>query len=162
MSADPSAPAGPSTEELTARFRAAKSFPQGSITLGFEFVSLDRDAMRVEATFLARPEFANPMGVVQGGFLTGMLDETMSIAGGVASGMTHFMPTLEMKTSFLRSVRADGARIHVIGRVVKWGRTIAFTEGELRDATGALCATATATALPTPVDRFKPSPKAEP
>jgi hypothetical protein len=40
-------------------------------------------------------------------------------------------------------------------RVVKWGRTIAFTEGELYDADGRLVAKATGTAMPTPRDRFK-------
>ena len=42
------------------------------------------------------------MGQIQGGYLCAMLDECMSVACMVASGMTAVAPTLEMKTSFLR------------------------------------------------------------
>jgi uncharacterized protein (TIGR00369 family) len=63
------------------------------------------------------------------------------------------MPTLEMKTSFLRP--ALPGRLRAVGRVVKWGKTIAFTEGELFDDQGRLLAKATGTALPTPHSRFR-------
>jgi len=39
--------------------------------------------------------------------------------------------------------------------VVKWGRTVAFLEGELFDPDGRLLAKATATAVPTPFKAFK-------
>jgi acyl-coenzyme A thioesterase PaaI-like protein len=39
--------------------------------------------------------------------------------------------------------------------VIKWGRTIAFTEGELYDAEGRILAKATGTAVPTPFKTFK-------
>ena len=42
-----------------------------------------------------------------------------------------------------------------VGRVIKWGRTIAFTEGQLYDGEGRLLATATGTALPTPFKTYK-------
>jgi uncharacterized protein (TIGR00369 family) len=71
----------------------------------------------------------------------------------VASGMTHVAPTAEMKTSFYRP--AQPGPIKGIGRVVKWGRTIAFTEGELYDPEGRLLAKATGTAVPTPFQSYK-------
>ena len=95
----------------------------------------------------------NPMKQIQGGYLCAMLDEAMSVACMVASGMTHVAPTLEMKTSFLRP--AMPGTIKGIGRVVKWGRSIAFTEGELYDPDGRLLAKATGTALPTPFKSYK-------
>ena len=95
----------------------------------------------------------NPMKQIQGGYLCAMLDEAMSVACMVASGMTHVAPTLEMKTSFLRP--AMPGQIKGIGRVVKWGRSIAFTEGELYDPEGRLLAKATGTALPTPFKSYK-------
>ena len=67
--------------------------------------------------------------------------------------MTSVAPTLEMKTSFFRP--ALPGPISGIGRVVRWGKTIAFTEGELRDAEGRLLAKATGTAMPTPFTRYK-------
>jgi uncharacterized protein (TIGR00369 family) len=96
---------------------------------------------------------ANPMKLIQGGFLAGMLDEAMSTACVMVSGLTAAAPTLEMKVSFLRPARAG--KMRAVGRVVRWGRTIAFTEGELYDAEDRLVAKATATALPTPFANYK-------
>ena len=42
-----------------------------------------------------------------------------------------------------------------VGRVVRWGKTLAFTEGELYDAEGRLVAKATGTAVPTPFKTYK-------
>jgi uncharacterized protein (TIGR00369 family) len=136
----------PSDEELLARFQRSRNRPRSSETLGFEMLSLNQGEGRVEIAFEGKPDFTNPMGQIQGGFLTAMLDEALSIAGQVASGMTHVMSTLEMKTSFLRP--ALPGRLRAIGRVVRQGRTVIFLEGEVRDADGKVCATATATALP--------------
>ena len=108
----------------------------------------------VEVAFDARADLlANPMKQVQGGYLCAMLDECMSVACQVASGMTSVAPTLEMKTSFFRPAMPGVLR--GVGRVVKWGRTIAFTEGELYDADGRLVAKATGTAMPTPFAKYK-------
>ena len=96
---------------------------------------------------------SNPMKQVQGGYLCAMLDEVMSVACMVASKMTAVAPTAEMKTSFFRP--AMPGRLKGIGRVVRWGRTLAFTEGELYDAEGRLVAKATGTAVPTPFKNYK-------
>ena len=149
MTAAPPAPV--SDAELLRRFEEATNRPPGSETLGFRLVRVEQARLEVEAAFEGRREFCNPMGVIQGGFLTAMLDDAMSVAGLVASGMTHVMPTLEMKTSFLRP--APPGPLFAVGRVLKWGRTIAFTEGELFDGDRRLLAKASATALPTPFKR---------
>lgn len=136
-----------SDDEVLERFKRARNRPKGSDLLGFEIISVNGAAMTVEVAFEGREEFTNPMGQIQGGFLCAMLDDCMSVAGVVASNFTCVMPTLEMKTSFLRP--ASPGRLRGIGRVAKWGRTIAFTEGELYDEQGRLLAKATATAMPT-------------
>lgn len=140
--------------ELLARFHGSTNQPTGSKTLGFHVIAVDQANKQVEATFEAREEFCNPMRQIQGGYLCAMLDDVMSVAGVVASGMSHVMPTLEMKTSFLRPA-LPGQKLRGVGRVVKWGRTIAFTEGELYDEGGKLLAKATGTAMPTPFKNFK-------
>lgn len=140
--------------ELLARFQNTKNQPKGSQTLGLRVIAVDQALKQIEATFEAREEFCNPMRQIQGGYVCAMLDEVMSLSGVIASGMTHVMPTLEMKTSFLRPA-LPGQKLRGVGRVVKWGRTIAFTEGELYDADGKLLAKATGTAMPTPFSRFK-------
>ena len=141
-------------EAILARFLRTKNQPTGSQTLGFQMVSVSQAEKMVGVAFDAKAELLlNPMKQIQGGYLCAMLDEAMSVACMVASGMTHVAPTLEMKTSFLRP--AQPGPIKGIGRVVKWGRTVAFTEGELYDPEGRLLAKATGTAIPTPFKSYK-------
>ena len=151
------APAEPEVltdEAILARFQRSKNQPTGSQTLGFRIVAVSQADKSVEVEFEAKPELLlNPMKQVQGGYLCAMLDECMSVACMVASGMTHVAPTAEMKTTFFRP--AAPGKLKGIGRVAKWGRTIAFTEGELYDADGRLLAKATGTAVPTPFQRYK-------
>jgi uncharacterized protein (TIGR00369 family) len=151
--------ASPEPQDLTDqaildRFQRSKNAPPSSRTLGFRIVAVSQAEMRVEAAFDAKAELlANPMGQIQGGYVTAMLDEVMSVACMVASKMTCVAPTLEMKTSFLRP--AMPGELKGVGRVIKWGRTIAFTEGEIFDASGKLLAKATGTAMPTPFTNYK-------
>ena len=141
-------------EAILARFLRTKNQPTGSQTLGFRLVSVSQTTRSVEVEFDAKAELLlNPMKQIQGGYLCAMLDECMSVACMVASGMTAVAPTLEMKTSFFRP-GAPG-KLRGVGRVVKWGRQVAFTEGELFDAEGRLLAKATGTAIPTPFTKYK-------
>ena len=141
-------------EAILARFQRTKNQPTGSQTLGFRIVAVSQADKSVEVAFEARAELLlNPMKQIQGGYLCAMLDECMSVACMVASGMTHVAPTAEMKTSFFRP--AQPGPIRGVGRVAKWGRTLAFTEGELYDPEGRLLAKATGTAVPTPFKSYK-------
>jgi len=149
--AEPQSLEQPSDEAVLARFQNAKRRPPATETIGFQVVRVDQARQEIEVTCVGRPEFCNPAGQVQGGFLMAMLDETMSVAGVVASGMTAFIPTLEMKTSFYRP--AVPGQFRLIGRVAKWGRQICFMEGELYDAEGRLLAKATSTGMPQPFKR---------
>lgn len=143
-----------SDEAILQRFLKSKSQPSGTRTLGFRMVSVSQALKRVEVAFDARADLlCNPMGQIQGGYICAMLDECMSVSGLVASGMTCVMPTLEMKTSFFRP--AMPGTLRGVGMVVRWGKTIAFLEGELYDDQDRLLAKATATAMPTPFKVFK-------
>jgi uncharacterized protein (TIGR00369 family) len=131
--------------EIVERFRAKGPPPGASTLLGFELTAVNQAEQRVEAAFTATPQLLNPLGQVQGGMLTAMLDEVMSVAAVVSLGFTHVVPSLEIKTSYLRPV--GPGRITGEGRVVRLGRNVAFLEGRLYDADGKLVATATATAM---------------
>ena len=145
---------GLTDQAILERFQKAKNPPPSSRTLGFRMLSVSQAERQVEVEFEARADLMlNPMQQVQGGFLCAMLDECMSVACMVASGMTAVAPTLEMKTSFLRP--AGFGTLRGVGRVIKWGRTVAFTEGELYDAEGRLLAKASGTAVPTPFNNYK-------
>jgi uncharacterized protein (TIGR00369 family) len=141
-------------QAILERFQRTKNQPTGSQTLGFRLVAVNQAERRVEVEFEAKAELLlNPMKQIQGGYLCAMLDECMSVACMVASGMTAVAPTLEMKTSFFRP--GMPGMMKGVGRVVKWGRQVAFTEGELFDAEGRTLARATGTAIPTPFSNYK-------
>ena len=141
-------------EEILGRFLRTKNQPTGSQTLGFRMVGVNQAERSVEVAFDAKAELLlNPMKQIQGGYLCAMLDECMSVACMVASGMTAVAPTLEMKTTFFRP--GQPGMIRGVGKVVKWGRQVAFTEGELFDAEGRTLARATGTAIPTPFNTYK-------
>jgi uncharacterized protein (TIGR00369 family) len=141
-------------EAILQRFLRTKNQPTGSQTLGFRLVAVSQADKSVEVEFDARAELLlNPMKQIQGGYLCAMLDECMSVACMVASGMTAVAPTLEMKTSFFRP--GVPGKLKGIGRVVRWGRQVAFTEGELFDSEGRTLAKATGTAIPTPFANYK-------
>jgi uncharacterized protein (TIGR00369 family) len=94
--------------------------------------------------FEGKRECLNPMGVVQGGFVAAMLDDTLGPALICTLPPGHFAPTIELKVNFIKP-----APLGVLigeGRLVARGGTIAFLAGELRTAAGDLIATATATA----------------
>jgi uncharacterized protein (TIGR00369 family) len=141
-------------DAILQRFLRTKNQPTGSQTLGFKMVAVNQAEKTVEVEFEAKAELVlNPMKQIQGGYLCAMLDECMSVACMVASGMTAVAPTAEMKTVFFRP--GSPGKLKGIGRVVRWGSRVAFTEGELYDAEGRLLAKATGTAIPTPFANYK-------
>jgi molybdopterin converting factor subunit 1 len=98
----------------------------------------------VRFEFRASEQFLNPAGVIQGGFLTVMLDETMGPAALSALGPGYMVPTLELKVNFLRPGRVG--RLVADARVVHMGKSVAFLEASLTDEEGEVIATSTATA----------------
>jgi uncharacterized protein (TIGR00369 family) len=102
--------------------------------------------------FEARPEFINPAGFIQGGFLAAMLDDTMGPAVFVHSEGALYTATIDFYVSFLAPAK-PGPLIGE-GRVVQLGKSIGFIEATLSDAAGTLIARATSGA------RLVPSLKA--
>ena len=130
-------------------------FPKASQLLGFQPLEMDAATGRVVIQFEGKPEFANPMGNIQGGFLAAMLDECMAVAALAKSNFTVVVPTLEMKVSYL--MPAGIGRLVGTGRVVKLGKSIAFLEGELADDKGDILARASATGMVVPAPWLKKS-----
>ena len=120
----------------------APAWPNYVDLLGMRPLLVEPGHVRIE--FRATEQFLNPAGIVQGGFLTAMLDDTMGPAAIAQLGPGYFTPTLELKVSFLRPARPG--RLVCDGRVVHMGKSVAFLEGSLADDEGSVIATATATA----------------
>jgi len=131
---------GPFWDAVAGRVAA----PPAAQTLGWRLEEIDPDAGTARVCFDARPEFTNPIGTIQGGFLAAMLDDTMGPALVATLDPDQFAPTLELKVNFLRAARPGP----IVGtaRIVHRGSTIAFLAGELADTEGRVLATASATA----------------
>ena len=69
--------------------------PPAAILLGWELVAVDPEAGTIEVAFTASEQFLNPAGVIQGGFLAAMLDDTLGpalVATLVAGRLLHLHP----------------------------------------------------------------------
>lgn len=119
--------------------------PPAAALLGWELVEVDPEAGTIEVAFLAGERFVNPVGVVQGGFLAAMLDDTLGPALVATLPEDQFAPTLDLHVQFLRPARPG--RLVGRGRVVKRGREVCFLAGELAGPDGKVVAAATATAV---------------
>ena len=118
--------------------------PPAAVLLGWELIAVDPDAGTIEVAFTATEQFLNPVGVVQGGFLSAMLDDTLGPALVATLGPGEFAPTSDLHVQFLRPARPG--RLVGRGRIVRRGRDVGFMAGELVDESGAIVAVATATA----------------
>ncbi|MGH8177960.1 MAG: PaaI family thioesterase [Steroidobacter sp.] len=118
--------------------------PACADTLGIEFSNVRPDEGAIEVAFVAKPEFLNPAGNVQGGFLAAMLDDTMGPALAATLGKGEFAPTANLNVSFFKPAKV-GALLGK-GRIVRRGRDVCFLAGDLFQA-GELIASATATAI---------------
>jgi uncharacterized protein (TIGR00369 family) len=85
----------------------------------------------------------NPMGYVHGGIVALLADAAMGIAFGRTLDEQHGFATVEMKTSFIRPVKA--ARLHASAVLVQRGLRIGFVEARIVDQRLRLIATASCT-----------------
>jgi uncharacterized protein (TIGR00369 family) len=118
--------------------------PPAAGLLGWQLVSVDPEAGTIEVSFRGTDQFLNPFGVLQGGFLAAMLDDTLGPALVATLGPGQFAPTTDLHVQFLQPARPG--RLMGRGRIVRKGKEIAFLAGDLVDETGTTIATATATA----------------
>jgi uncharacterized protein (TIGR00369 family) len=140
-------------QEILQRFNSHRQ--PANATLGTEVVAVEAAEGKVTLRCTATREHCHSVewspkgGIVQGGFVTGWLDTAMAHACVARSGFTLAVPSLEIKVSFLAP--AHPGTYLARGWIQRWGRTIAFLEAELHDMAGKLIATASSTALLTPL-----------
>jgi uncharacterized protein (TIGR00369 family) len=104
---------------------------------------------RTTWTMRADERFANPAGIVQGGFIGAMADSAMgsaTVTFARAAGRRVISSNVEMKTSFLAPVRV-GTMLECTASVVSGGRRVAFAEAEVVDDEGTMVARASSTYL---------------
>lgn len=87
---------------------------------------------RVRTELAVQPRFLQHSGVVHAGVLVSMVDHTMGSSAQTLAAAGRHMLTVEIKTSLLRGAPgATGTKLICEGWVVKPGRSLSFTEGEV-------------------------------
>ncbi len=119
--------------------------PPASKHLQYEFQDADVDRGWIRTRFTPRPEFLNPAGLVQGGFLVAMLDDTMGPAVLVKSRGKYMTASVDIHAHFLRPVKPEA--VYCEAEVTQMGRTIAYIEGKLFDARQRLCVRCVSSAM---------------
>jgi len=112
--------------------------------LNGKFLAVDSERGTCRCSFEIVPAFCHSRGTIcQGGFLTGMIDIAMAHAAIAKGRLALAVPTLELKISFLEAV--GPGTVIAEGRMLRWGGSVGFLEGDLRDAAGRLIVHATCT-----------------
>jgi uncharacterized protein (TIGR00369 family) len=95
----------------------------------------------VKVAFEAKPEFCNPAGFIQGGFLAAMLDDVMGPAVFTHTEGRLYTASIDMTVQYLAAARPGP--MFGEGQVVQLGKSVGFVEARLMDADGTLIARAT-------------------
>ncbi|GAB5414454.1 MAG: hypothetical protein Cons2KO_20570 [Congregibacter sp.] len=101
--------------------------------------SVDLERQTVEMRFEVGTDLCHSVDIVQGGFITAMLDAAMSHALFACDDTVVGVSSLEISTRYLEATRAG--RLRATGRIVRLSYKTAFVEGELFDEAGKLLAT---------------------
>jgi uncharacterized protein (TIGR00369 family) len=119
--------------------------PPISELVGFHLTEVENG----RAVFESAPDFRhyNPIGTVHAGFTATLLDSALGCAifSTLAKGDTW--TTLELKLNLVRPLTKDTGPVRAEGRILHRGRTVATSEGDLKDSAGKLYAHATTTCM---------------
>ena len=123
--------------------------PNCDLTLGM--VCIDKtEPGRTVWRMTADERFANPVGIIQGGFVSAFADSAMGAASlTYARERKVFSANAELKISFLKPAKV-GSTLTCTAYVISGGQRAAFVEAEIVDDEGRMIAKATSTYLLTP------------
>ena len=112
--------------------------------LNGELLAIDSTRGISRFRFEVVPAFCHSNGrVCQGGFLTGMVDTAMANAAIAKGRIALAVPTLELKISFFEAM--GPGIVYAEGRVLRWGGSVGFLDGDIKDEQGRLIVHATST-----------------
>jgi uncharacterized protein (TIGR00369 family) len=114
-------------------------------TLGFHLAEVAEGF----AVFEGKPEFRhyNPIGTVHGGFAATLLDSALGCAIFSTMAKGESWTTLELKLNLVRPITKDTGPLRAEGRIIHRGRTVATSEGTVKDRAGKLYAHASTTCM---------------
>jgi uncharacterized protein (TIGR00369 family) len=122
-------------------------FPAPPITQTLGFALSEVEHGRAVFTGMPQARHYNPIGTVHGGFAMTLLDSALACAihSTLAKGETY--TTLEIKVNLVRPLTKETGPVRAEGRLIHRGRTLATSEGDIKDADGKLYAHATTTCM---------------
>jgi uncharacterized protein (TIGR00369 family) len=130
-------------------------------TMGFvRTVSIDAVVGRAIVEFEAKKNQCHSGNVVQGGFVTGWIDNAMATAVLFKTDFERMVMSLEVKVSFYRA--ANPGLVVAEGWIERIGKKTAFAEGVLRNPEGEIIAKASSTIALMPLRPASPASPASP
>ena len=119
--------------------------PACDLTLGMECV--DKSVPGVSIWRMSAHErFANPAGVMQGGFVAAFMDSAMGAATVTFSSAKVFSSNVDLSISFLRPALI-GSSLTCTAKVISGGERVLFVEADVTDDQGRHVARAHSTYL---------------
>ncbi|MGF7159437.1 uncharacterized protein (TIGR00369 family) [Rhodoligotrophos appendicifer] len=89
----------------------------------------------------------NPLGTIHGGYAATLLDSACGCSVHTKLAAQQAYTTLELKVAYHRALTTETGAVRAEGRVLSFGRRVAFSEAKLVDRNGRLYASATSTLL---------------
>jgi uncharacterized protein (TIGR00369 family) len=123
------------------------TIPQPPISEVMGFHLAEADIGRAVFEGLPESRHYNPIGTVHGGFAATLLDSALGCAIFSTLAKGDGWTTLELKFNLVRPLTKDTGMVRAEGRIVHRGRTVATSEGDLKDDAGKLYAHATTTCM---------------
>lgn len=124
---------------------AGRKRPGIGDALDFTLVEVGEGTAVFEGT--PGPHAYNPMGIVHGGYFATLLDSACGCAVHTKLNPQQAYTTLELKVAFHKPMSAQTGPVRAEGKVLTFGRRVAYSEAKLIDASGRLLASATSTLL---------------
>jgi len=111
---------------------------------GCVITNIDPEKRSCEMDFDVPLHFCHSGNIIQGGFVTTMLDAVCTFSVFGTNPNVIKLATLELKVTYLKASRAG--KFKAIGSIESMGRSIAFLTGELFNEAGEKTASITTTA----------------
>jgi len=118
-------------EEIKSRGREANPF---FVLMGIDVESFGNGKAMLSMS--VRQDMLNGVGWLQGGLYAALCDEAMALALYTVLEERERIATISENTSYLQGVRSG--KICAEAQVIRKGRQVAFTQGCVKDAEGAL------------------------
>lgn len=114
--------------------------PPSAKWMGMDLIEHRPDEMYSKVSFDPKPDMINFGGVIQGGFLTAMMDDAMGFNCFLSQKMKNSQATIDLHTHFYSAVPLGPVTVEAW--VVRSGKSVAFLEAKLYDKDGELAARA--------------------